>query len=86
MNCFSLRVQYPQEMVAEEFRQLVNKELPADMKCFAIMNTSWAFNSKNLTSSREYSYYLPTFMLKPITESYLGHPLEELFKKQDEEA
>lgn len=72
-------------MKSEEFRVLVNEELPSDMKCFAICDVGWSFNSKNLTSNREYSYYLPTFMLSSISDSYLGPDLKEIFARKDTE-
>jgi len=74
----------PDKVKGEELRGLLNEELPKDMRCFAICEVNWSFNSKNATSNREYSYYLPTFMLDQITNSYLGPPLEALFKKKDE--
>ena len=44
------------------------------------------FNAKNATSYREYSYYLPTFMLTPISQLYLATPpkIEELVKAEEE--
>jgi len=38
-----------------------------------------------MTSNREYSYYLPTFMLQSLKQNYLGSPLEEVLKRKDEE-
>ena len=37
-----------------------------------MIEVSNRFNAKNTTSHREYSYYLPSFTLAPISEFYLG--------------
>lgn len=75
----------PKDMTPEELRTIINKELPKDMRVFSILNVPWSFNAKHLASNREYSYYLPTFMLQSIQECYLGHPIDELIKKEEEE-
>jgi tRNA U38,U39,U40 pseudouridine synthase TruA len=56
----------------EEFRQKLNAILPKDVKVFCIVRSSNRFNAKNCTSNREYSYYLPTFMMTKITDLYFG--------------
>lgn len=43
-----------------------------EIKVFCVIEVSNRFNAKNCTSHREYSYYLPTFLLAPISEIYLG--------------
>ncbi len=58
----------------EEFRQNLNKMLPEDVKVFCILEVSNSFNAKLRTSNREYSYYLPSFMLMSINEMFLGNP------------
>jgi len=56
---------------------------------FCIIEVSNRFNSKNNTSHREYSYYLPTFLLASINEFYLGKlgtdlkPEEQILKEED---
>jgi tRNA U38,U39,U40 pseudouridine synthase TruA len=65
----------------EELRQSVNKELPDDVRIFCFLPVSNRFNAKNCTSHREYSYFLPTFMLQPIQQIYLASP-----PSKDEEA
>ena len=62
------------EQELDELRLKVNKELPEDIKIFCLMQVANNFNAKNATSYREYSYYLPTFMLTPINQLYLATP------------
>ena len=80
LNCFSLRVQIPKDLTCEEFRRHINEEVPNDMRVFAVLDVPWSFNAKHHTSHREYSYYLPTFMLSSMRYVYLGHPIEEILK------
>ena len=47
------------------------------------MQGSNNFNAKNATSYREYSYYLPTFMLTSISELYLASPPKEPTVKEE---
>ena len=60
-----------------------------EIKIFCVIEVSNRFNAKNSTSHRDYSYYLPTFLLAPISEYYLGKlgtslkPEEENLKKED---
>ena len=58
----------------EELRTELNAILPNDVKVFSMFVVSNRFNAKNCTSNREYSYFLPTFMLTPITQLYLATP------------
>lgn len=37
-----------------------------EIKIFCVIEVSNRFNAKNSTSHRDYSYYLPTFMLAPM--------------------
>ena len=37
-----------------------------------MIEVSNRFNAKLNTSNREYSYYLPSFLLSPMSENYLG--------------
>lgn len=39
---------------------------------FCVLEVSNRFNAKINTSYREYSYYLPTYVLNPIDKCYLG--------------
>lgn len=43
-----------------------------EVKVFCVICVSNRFNAKNCTSHREYSYYLPTFLLASVKEMYLG--------------
>ena len=43
-----------------------------EIKVFCVIEVSNRFNAKNCTSHREYSYYLPTFLLSSINQLYLG--------------
>ena len=43
-----------------------------EVKVFCVICVSNRFNAKNCTSHREYSYYLPTFMISSINKFYLG--------------
>ena len=49
------------------------------------MQVSNNFNAKNATSYREYSYYLPTFMLTPISELYLASPPKKPSEEESKE-
>jgi len=56
-------------------RKRINDQLPKDQKIFAMFPVGNRFNAKNCTSHREYSYFLPSFMLRPLTEqTFLGKP------------
>ncbi len=59
-------------MDEEIFRAKLNDALPEDIKIFCVVRCSNRFNAKNCTSNREYSYYLPSFMLTKITDLYFG--------------
>lgn len=60
-----------------------------EVKVFCVIEVSNRFNAKNNTSHREYSYYLPTFMLASNKEFYLGKlgtgmkPEEQVLKQED---
>ena len=43
-----------------------------EVRVFCVIQVENRFNSKNCTSNREYSYYLPFFLLAKINELYLG--------------
>ena len=59
----------------EDLRIRLNTEaLPSDIKIFSILAVSNRFNAKNCTSFREYSYFLPTFMLTSLDNLYLASP------------
>ena len=61
----------------DDLRQRLNNEdgvLPNDIKIFSLLPVSNRFNAKNCTSYREYSYFLPTFMLTSIKQLYLLTP------------
>lgn len=68
----------------EDLREKLNKEaLPADVKIFSIMKVANQFNAKNCTSFREYSYFLPTFMLTPLSSLYLVTPPRQLTEAEE---
>lgn len=55
------------EEFLEQMRKRLNEEtLPPDIKIFSMFTVSHRFNAKNCTNYREYSYFLPTFMLTGI--------------------
>jgi|LauGreDrversion4_2_1035121.scaffolds.fasta_scaffold326949_1 tRNA U38,U39,U40 pseudouridine synthase TruA len=71
----------------EAFRAKLNAHLPEDVKVFCVCRCSNRFNAKNCTSNREYSYYLPSFLLTKITDLYFGsgNPRKQEQKEQKEE-
>ena len=74
-NVFSCKVQFDKAESEESFRGRLNALLPKDVKVFCVIRSSNRFNAKNCTSNREYSYYLPSFMLTKISDLYFGHPI-----------
>lgn len=62
----------PKNPDLEILRFDLNAALPEDVRVFCIIDVSNRFNAKNCTSDREYSYYLPTFMLTSINHLFLG--------------
>ena len=75
-NCFSCKLHIRKDADWEEHRAKINAELPKDQRIFALFPVGMRFNAKNCTSHREYSYFLPTFLLQPIAENYLGRPAD----------
>jgi tRNA pseudouridine38-40 synthase len=66
-NCFSCKALISKrEDEDEDFRRKLNDLLPEDIKVFAIVRPTNRFNTKLNADDREYSYYLPTFMLRHI--------------------
>jgi tRNA U38,U39,U40 pseudouridine synthase TruA len=61
----------------------MNSILPKDIKIFAVLPAANRFDAKLATSHREYSYFLPTFMLTPINKLNLESPPKP---KVDEDA
>ena len=55
-------------------RVALNLLLPSDVKIFTLLPVSTRFCAKTNTSHREYSYYLPTYMLTSIKEMNLESP------------
>lgn len=84
-NVFSCKVHIKKNTDMEEFRQTLNKLLPEDIKVFCVLEVSNGFNAKLRTSNREYSYYLPTFMLMSINEMFLGNPNETRIMREKRE-
>ena len=72
----------------EVMREKLNSDaLPKDVKIFSMFTVSNKFNAKNCTNYREYSYFLPTFMLTSIDNLYLESPKRvatEEEKKEEE--
>ena len=52
----------------------MNSLLPKDVKIFAVVPAANRFDAKLATSHREYSYFLPTFMLTSIKKMNLESP------------
>ena len=82
-NVFSCKVHMRKEYrdgEMEVFRTKLNealeKRLPEknkhEVKVFCVIEVSNRFNAKNNTSYREYSYYLPSFLLASNKSIYLG--------------
>jgi tRNA pseudouridine(38-40) synthase len=74
----------------EKIRELLPEGKKDEVKCFCVLEVSNRFNAKINTSYREYSYYLPTFMLNPIDKCYVGKQgtdlkPEEQIKPKDED-
>lgn len=71
----------------EELRHKLNNEaLPKDeIKIFSLLPVSNRFNAKNNTNYREYSYFLPTYMLTPINKMYLATPPKALNIEEEKE-
>jgi tRNA pseudouridine(38-40) synthase len=65
---------FDEEKQLEDLREVLNKELPQDIKIFCLTPISQRFDAKNCTSHRVYSYFLPTFTLVPIQDIYLATP------------
>ncbi len=71
-NVFSCKVHIDRAEDEEVFRARLNALLPPDVKVFCVVKSSNRFNAKMCTSNREYSYYLPSFMLTKIKDLYFG--------------
>ncbi len=71
-NVFSCKVHMEKDEEEETARKRINQELPDDIRIFCLLKCSSRFNAKNCTSNRDYSYYLPSFMLTKMTELYFG--------------
>ena len=81
----------------EAFRIRLNKAIadrldknPNELKVFCVLEVSNRFNAKLNTSYREYSYYLPTYVLSSIYKHYLGkkgtdlQPEEQVKPKEED--
>lgn len=55
-------------------RLQLNEMLPKDVTLFSVLPVAARFDSKINTSHREYSYFLPTYMLMSIKEMCLESP------------
>jgi tRNA pseudouridine38-40 synthase len=72
-NVFSCKVHINREEDDESFRARLNAILPPDVRVFCVVRCSNRFNAKICTSNREYSYYLPSFVLTEIKDLYFGN-------------
>jgi tRNA pseudouridine38-40 synthase len=89
-NCFSCKIQYDDksqdyQQTYEPMRLTLNSLLPADIKVFTLLQVAHRFDSKLNTSHREYSYFLPTFMLTSIKEMDLESPPKQTTEAKDTE-
>jgi tRNA pseudouridine(38-40) synthase len=84
-NVFSCKVQMDKDEDEEAFRAKLNSKLPDDIKVFCVCRCSNRFNAKNCTSNREYSYYLPAFLLTKITDLYFGSGKARIKEAKPEE-
>lgn len=89
-NLFSCKVHASREQrenFLEPFRVQLNETLAKnvndEIKIFNIVEVSNRFNAKLNASYREYSYYLPTYMLNPINKRYLGKKGTDLKPEED---
>lgn len=64
LNVISLRMRIPDGGEADAVAR-VNTHLKPDLRVFAVIITTFLFNSKNFCSGRLYGYLLPTFALAP---------------------
>lgn len=78
-NCFSCKIQYNDHgkeyhETYELLRIQLNDLLPSDVRIFTLIPVAARFDSKLNTSHREYSYFLPTYMLAPINDLCFESP------------
>lgn len=52
-----------------KMKEIVNNNLPSDIKVFRFIQVSETFDAKKTNNNREYIYILPSFMLEPISVS-----------------
>lgn len=69
----------------EDLRFKLNMTVPDDIRVFSMFVVSNRFNAKNCVSYREYSYFLPTFMLTPVSSLYLATPVREATPEEKQE-
>lgn len=101
-NVFSCKIHLARDRRDEEgmeaFRLELNQALidqtksdpkAPEIKVFSVIEVSNRFNAKNNTSHREYSYFLPSFLLASNKDFYLGKlgtdlkPEEQTLKEED---
>ena len=87
-NCFSCKIQFSDQGKDyqdsyEPLRKQINATLPSDVKIFALNPVANRFDAKLATSHREYSYFLPTYMLVPINELLLESPPKPITEDED---
>lgn len=95
LNVFSAKLLIPEikdkqssfdeEKKFEELRAEINAALPPEIKVFCLAPVSQRFDSKNCTSHRVYSYFLPSYTLLPIQQLYLATPPKPQDAEPEEE-
>lgn len=65
MNVVSCKLHRDPKMSEEDMKNLINANLPKDIKIFRMIEMSRTFDSKGDNNNREYHYILPSFMLEP---------------------
>jgi tRNA pseudouridine38-40 synthase len=68
MNVVSCKLHKDPNMDEEAMKNLINENLPKDIKIFRMIEMSRTFDSKGDNNNREYHYILPSFMLEPQVE------------------
>ena len=67
INYFSAKLLVDPSKSLEELVQVIQEKCPEDMHVVSVNTSGRAFNVKNSVAYRLYDYYLPTFLLKPLT-------------------
>jgi tRNA pseudouridine38-40 synthase len=65
MNVVSVKLHKLPDINEDKTKQLMNENLPKDIKIFRIIEMSRSFDAKSNNDNREYHYILPAFCLEP---------------------